>query len=345
MNQTMLPITYPLITTCPMIADLLAVIGASEQALPWICNHFNQIVYMRNLSINDRYNQGTLYEHLPAENNIIFLEIPFLKSNKIKKDILQLTTNNVSEWLIACIDAGYYIRIPINLKHISLVSIRSDYIHTVLFYGYNRITREFMIADFHDGKKYDFYQYSMDEVTTAYNNSLQKHSIKDEYLEDVILYKIHDTIPKMKVNKNQIIDGLNDFLDGKDSYCKYIFSTRWEQCNFYFGCSFFDELKIDIINNNYNIKSLHALYDYSVMLQYKIKFLTKQKVISSIAESTLVNKTNRLIAQTMIGRNMGYKFLLNQNTQLLTNLFERYSQIKVDIIEIIKFLIIVLQEQ
>ena len=323
-----LPISYPLMETSPITADLLATINMYEDATDWICSNFNQLVYGRKCSRDEKDSFGTMFESQAKENNIIFLELPFMKFNKIKKELVNELTSSFVEFLIKCINNDYYIRVPINYKYLTEMKNEKDYIHTVLIYGYSIIAKKFYIADFHGGKKYGFYEYSFDDVENAYLNSFVLTSVYDEFLEDVIVYKIRTEELGTGIEIDKILKEMTDFINGVDSTCRYENSYRWRDYQFYYGINYFDELIKDIEYGDVKITALHLLCDYFKMLRYKIGVLKDGNYMTEDIYVNLLEQVEMCEKQSLFCRNSYLKYLISCNGEMKNIIIENYRCLK-----------------
>lgn len=323
-----LPITYPIITTVPMTADLLATIGGYEKIEPWICNNFNQVMYVRSDGKDEIYSFGTLFESQPKENNTIFQELPFVKYNKIKKPLLSELFATFGSFLIKCIDNDYYIRVALNYRYLSNIENDQEFVHMVLIYGYSMRDKVFYAADFHDGRKYGFYEYSFEDLEAAYTNSFVNASGLDEYLEDIIIYKVSEDVPEMILTPEKIREELTDFLNGLDGTCKYRNSYRWRNYDFYFGIDYFDELVKDIADDMVELNALHTLCDYFQMLKYKLNILKKHGHIILADYERLIGKLDNCLKQAILSRTLYLKYQINASVGAKNKVISLCGQMK-----------------
>lgn len=75
--KVQLPMSSPLFTTYPALADITAIIRSDERFPMWVCNNFNQLIYYTSPSGKTRF--YTFIEDIPKEYNNIFSEVPLLR--------------------------------------------------------------------------------------------------------------------------------------------------------------------------------------------------------------------------------------------------------------------------
>lgn len=311
LSKKELYVEYPIITTSPVIANLLSVLSSDKRTYTWICNNFNQIVYIKDQYNTDFKNLGTLFEHHPRENNTIYSELPFLKSNKIKKELLNNLCTDFGKFVIESINENYYIRVPLNLKYISISKnfMIKDVMHPTFIYGYDTDEQKIYLGEFYNSTKYDYYKLPIADIINAYNNSIKPNSIQLEYYEDIILFKINNDYNDYFIDTNLIKESLCDYIKMVDNTNKYKNSFRWRECSFYYGLSYYDELVKDIEYNQADLRSIHALYDYMKIISFKIELLFELGFITNVIYKNLTAKIRTCIDLSLINRNKYIKIL------------------------------------
>jgi hypothetical protein len=217
---------------------------------------------------------GIFMEEQPRENNIIFSELPMLQFCTIKKQVLNMLCPSFCDFIKVCIDAGFYVRVPLNQHYISSYGIANDYVHLFLIYGYDIGKQKCLVADFHSGKRYDFGVIPFDEIELAYINSLGAGSEMYEFYNDIVFIKEKSTyVDADMFDVAKIKSGYSDFINAVDTTRKYEGSQRWRNCSFKYGVEYYDELVNDLRIGQAAVRSFHVLCDYVKKLRYTVEFI------------------------------------------------------------------------
>ncbi|MDR1532854.1 MAG: hypothetical protein LBS62_11860, partial [Clostridiales bacterium] len=260
-----LNVTEPLISAYPSIANLLSVLGTEERCVPWICNHFNQLLYYQEEP--DGKGAGTFIEHNVRELEYPHHEISFLRTSIVRYDQISRFWQSFVEFVKQHMEMGYYIQIPLNLRMIKRSGQTEDFMHPTMFFGFYEDTQQMAIADFYNNRRYRRYLVTLHEVEEAY-----RHSFKDYiYRDEALLFRFYHDEPYPQIDREQIRASLQDLLSSKDSSRKYLGSYRNRNRIFYYGLAFICQLIKDILARQADFRSIHVLCDFLKLWIWKLE--------------------------------------------------------------------------
>jgi len=344
MSKIILPAKYPSITTVPKIAQILTILEASELSLPWITNNFLQLCNIKDNVANYCYLNF-------LENYLFFDRINLLKTSTIEKHIIAYLAKNIIDFVKSCIKDGYYILICLNSMYISEYKVKSDFMHSVLIYGYDEAKKEIYYSDFVNGGKYNFYVMNYEELYSSFYKSVKPKMYEEGYLNEVHILKIRDYMNEYEevINIKHIKDKLIEYLNG-DDYSKIFISTNKniipKNYSFSFGVNVYEMLmeNIEVHNIHASNRSMYVLFDYFSMLAKKINTLHKESIISSgslchelMGKVTLIANNSKIALNSFLKLRIKYPNEIPPNK--IKELIAMYKRIKNDSISVIESII------
>lgn len=334
-----LPVKYPMISYQALMADLFSVLEMRKEAEEWICNNFNQLVYIRDPNNTEFMGLGFFYEHQPSNYQNFYFDIPLLKTNKFDIGTFDLLNIDIIKFIISNIDRGYYLRLPINMGKIRNLNL--NYMHMVFIYGYDMDREVFKVYNYHTGKKYDEYEYKFEDMKCAFWERMNTDIV---YLDDIIAFKPIEK-RKISIDLMQIKAGLNDYLNSIDSNNKYKYSSRWKDCKFFFGEQYILELIKDIENHIGELRAMYVLYDFIKLLVYKVDILFHHQLLQEVIYEELLSKlqickkTAQINVNLMLMINSCQKDMRDHYSNKNINLIKNCLFLKREIHETINILI------
>lgn len=315
----------PIITSSPTIATLFSIISGEEYSENWICNNFNNLLYIKNPSEN----RCIFFEDQPNNRETIFSEINFFEYNKISVAAFQSLSFDIQKFIEKMIDNHYYIRIALDNYYISLntrLFKQQHFLHPVTIYGYDISRKTFLIGDFFDRKKYQLYNLPYKELEEAFYFCTYSNDEVYEYLKNIIFIKVFPNYPKEEINLNKIISETNDYILSTDNTLKYENRIRKKSSDFFYGIDCYNNLMQSIEDRKVDIRSTHVIYDRLQLQSYKLDILFKNSYITPAKYYNLKEQINSLITFSLDCRNATLKFQIKQtNPQLI---IEKYNDLK-----------------
>lgn len=333
--RKILKTVYPVANYQSLISDLFSVIYTCDFLKPWVCNHVNQFVFIRDLEQVEFKGMVFFYEHQPKEYQNMYFDIPLLRTNKIDISCIR---NNIVDFIIDQIDNGYYIRLPLNMSDIT--SIRLNFMHMVFIYGYDLEKKILYVSNYHNGSRYSNYEYSFDEVNTGF---FHRSDQLVDYLSDIIFFKPQERDYPIMIHKMRV--EMESYLSNQDLYHKYCDSLRWSKCNIYFGEACFDEIILDIKNQNCDFRAICAIRDFVRVLDEKRKILFETHHLIQKEHDILMEKNSKALE---LGTHIVLKYLYYQNKkheyfikemESRNNIIQKLTSLKEQVHEIMEFMI------
>ena len=203
--KKILSVHKPPITSYMTHAPVLSILSNDDKYLPWFFLNYIQM-RVRDDGI-DFYNFYTAHYSCP------FFDTTYLSRDFISKHIRD---KSITEFLIKCIDDGYYVIALIDTSFIKLYpSKKAGDTHPIFIYGYDENNKTFNVADFFDRGKYSFEIAPFNEIELAYINcDNDKHWQKGIHLLGRIEYD------KVYFPSN-FVDLLNKYIQGNETSVPY----------------------------------------------------------------------------------------------------------------------------
>ena len=313
--KVQLPMSSPLFTTYPALADITAIIRSDERFPRWICNNFNQLIYYTNASKKARF--YTFIEDIPRESNTIFSDVPILRYNLIQCDLLNAQTTDIVAFLKNCVDSGYYVRIFMDNYYISYhkwMYGRLNFVHQKLVYGYDDETEVIYMSDFANGNRYNLYTASYDEVRQAYSACFPLPDSDSRY---VVCVKPREQKLRQEINYEKIAADLNDFLTSSDRTRRLLNSERWSGYLFTYGIKCYDQMISDIKRGVADAKSMNMFCDYVTSMECTVDEIKSSGNFDS--DETYYRLKGQLVTmrnQAMTARNLLLKYSVKNHGDL-----------------------------
>lgn len=304
-----LSVSEPLITSSPTIAALFAVISCQDFADHWVANNFNNLLFIQNTYEN----RCIFMEDQPSNRETVFSELNFFRYNRIKYDVVNYLNNNIVEFLCKSIDNQYYIRIALDNFYISAnekVYSKKHHLHPLFIYGYDDEKKMFLVGEFFNQKKFDYYSIPFDEVEKAYGHSVYPKDETEEYLENIILLKLDDAYVPEPIQLEKIVEETQGYLCGKDTSNKYKYRRRKRESFYYFGIECYNQFINSIVQKCADTRSAHVILDRIKILAYKLDILYRNGKINREDFEKLNSAIAELETEALKNRNLLLKILL-----------------------------------
>lgn len=313
--KVLLPIEQPPITSYPFIANSLSVLwGQRDKTLSWICNHFIQLTYRKDHpdAIADFYDNSD-FDHFITP---IYL-CPFLGWLKLNRETMGCS--QFTEYLEKQIMNGYYIEACLDNYYLkcSDMYMKKHYIHSTFIYGFDTDNQKAYISDFYNNGSYVRRIASYDEI----NQGIETNN----YF--IVLFKYEDFAYKFNLDLFRLF--LNDYIEAKDSLCKFRFSTNQYNQDIKYGLQFYDCLIKDLFDEQYlDVRPFHILYDHKILMDIRIDFLFNYGIIIQSNYKKLKDSNNNLIRKSLILRNKVIKYNIRENKKVLQTILEDIKLLK-----------------
>lgn len=212
-DSKILLLAYPLVDSYPATSCAMAILQTYLTDSKWFYNSFIQLYEVQNKALD--------FFDFSMENNpfLVYSELDFAIINKI---------SNLKDFIITSINEGYYVRLFINTKYISLYNCDVDFYHDIMVYGYDRT--HFFVADHFSKGKFSFEKVEIDIILRAYDIlklthediESNKHICLIQLLKpEISMYRLQMDFIKNSKNEKESLFSV-DFLRIKKSIEDYI---------------------------------------------------------------------------------------------------------------------------
>ncbi|MEF2965633.1 hypothetical protein V3851_07305 [Paenibacillus sp. M1] len=161
--QKILPYAEPIVKGYQNIAFPLSVSLLNENFMPWFYSNFIQI-RCRTDGFPNRELRLNFYGHTN------YYKYPNLEVNTISKDLYSILSNSVIEFVIQCIDLGFYVKTNWDEYYIPerFYYLKEHFDHDVLVYGYDRTEKVFYTQGYNKYGQYGVYKAPFDVFEQGY---------------------------------------------------------------------------------------------------------------------------------------------------------------------------------
>lgn len=301
--KKILKVEYPIITSYPGIAATMAVLGSDDKFKLWICNNLNNIVYI-NFMLDNRESWGNFHDiHFP-NYGMPFEKVPFIESSRLHKSVVNLMCEDIKEFLMKCINENYYLYLALDNYYIphSNAYKSSHFRHSTFVYGYDTEKNIVYIADFYNSNKYNFYTILFEEFIKAYYDSIDE----TDYCKVMNIFRIDKSFDysSLNIDCDLIHASLNDYIHSTDAnIARHTKKDLYNGGTPNFGLSYFDKLILDVRLGQANIQSFHILYDYALIMKYKLDTIYAHGFICEKKYLLMKEQANQIVKLSLICRN------------------------------------------
>jgi hypothetical protein len=318
-----LPMQYPPITSFPPHADLLSVILNHEETLPWFYSHYIQLVCHKN--VFEPTFRVDFFK--PAQ----WHNCPFINNQKINRDLIARRWSAFADFLIDCLDLGYYIMFYLDEYFVSnYKNYQKKHLkHDIFIFGYDLDNRTFDVADFFANRKYYYTKSTFSEIEQGYQN-LHLTDICD-YLKGIELIDYRLPTQGYKFDINIPARLIEDYLLSYNTSQRYDLSPLDTNANTVSGIAVYNTL-IEYLQKisehkikKPDLRSFHVLYDHKSVMLLKIKYFMEHNYIKE--GESLYNAYVEILEKTKIVKILVIKYILARDIGLLDKIISRLQLI------------------
>ncbi|MEF2246414.1 hypothetical protein [Paenibacillus sp. IITD108] len=270
-----LSFTKPIITSYPLHAQLLSGIQNSHGSKPWILSNYIQLFASDNF-IKDNNYISAWFDFFTT--NFLHHEVPVISKQKIKRNLIDMLSNDITEFVINMLNDDYYVWLFIDKYYIPGTQhyYKNTFPHSILVYGYEEERNVFYCAGFFDNTGYKQLTVKREDIKKAYySKELFEIRNRAEYLDYVIMYKSSNK-NEYKLDINNIISLLNDYYYSVNS-SEHLSMIR-NPIKGKYGLDVYTTLKEYVIFRNndqldFDVRAFHILYDHKKCMNFRIDYL------------------------------------------------------------------------
>lgn len=311
-NEKILDVTYPGITSWQWHATLFSILGNDENARKWI---FSNYIQLRCYTINEIFTGDDMLftDMMPGSSSL--KECPYLIFSLMTKEQVESYCGNIIDFVIKTIDLnGYVYGVFDEAKILCNAEVDYKFPHELFIYGYNIEKEIFYVGDFTFGEHYTYSTVSFSDVERGYEviNAPEDHMFKDDYKGTRGLYVIlkNNETTYYSLDIELITRTLREYLECKDTKDHFrMMRNRFDDTTF--GVDVYDKVIAQIDKQlhaeepDYDIRSLHLMYDHKVLMLERIKYLMANDYLpfsQAIVDDYSVVVENMLTARNLLVR-------------------------------------------
>ncbi len=330
-----LEIHRPIIAQLPQNAALLSIVGNTGDEYEWIMNNF----------VNIRINPEIQYDDF--HRNDMWYNCYHIEDNSLSKDfILEVINYGFSDFLVNCIDKGYYAFPFINKKNIAAYNYGADMRHSPLVFGYDSVEKTFDIMDFFRGRSYGIAKASFAEMNNAVLYS------EEDY--DWYPYRMFHIIKKKKGYQYEfsipdLIRKLEDYYQSREmntGYYQFQTNDMEEQLYFHvmeayesmnYGLKCYDVIMELIVSRKIWLRVLCLIYSHKKIMKLRIEYLHQKYVLDDY--DALMRICIRAEHLSLISQNLYLKSRMTEKFKYDEVLLKNMHELKLLDLELIPRLV------
>ena len=313
-KRNVIELAEPPVTTYPSVANILSLLwDRSEGVLPWLCDHFIQII----VRPNHMNTYGDFYDHADLDNYFrIIYGIPGLGWMRANSECARFDV--FTDYIEHEIDNGYCLEACLDRYYLSFTKNyeKEHFIHSTFIYGYDKGRKEVYIADFWSMGKYEKKVVRYDEINLSMNN---------DYL--INLFKRHES--KYELNKELMKKSFMDYYCSQDSFCKYEFSNQPYNKGVIFGLEYYDYMNNNLKRNEYpDIRLYHLIYDHKILMRNRLDYLKKLNEYDYDVLQDLSERNEQMITEALELRNCSIRYCFDYSERIYEKILEKTCKLK-----------------
>lgn len=196
--------------------------------------------------------------------------------------------------------------------------------HDTFIYGYDDVKKIFYIADFFQGRKYDFSTAAFDEMDAAFQCRDKLKNGNWVFYDDIILLKPrHD--PKAVFEPARVRSSLEAYLKGRpliDTFQRTRNYTPMKEKDNLFGMNCYQILHrhINYIEETGDILDerpygLHIMYEHKKIMTERLQYMKQKEYIANADK--YINIYADLAQKILIGRNLYIKYSITKDREIM----------------------------
>lgn len=324
-----LNMNYPKITCYNQHANLLSIISENDDYLPWLYNYYIQLQFANNI------NHPEIGARLDFENLFEWESCPFLYFQKINRKLIQSGWGTITDFIIECIDQGYYLYFTVDSFYIDIYDTyqRAHFIHPLLIYGYNQDERLFYVADnCHDGK-YSYETVSFEQLTQGYDEAVKYD--EEFYLDGVNLVqrqkreRFYNWYHTYEFDLNLVKSSIEDYLSSTGLVEHGMVPLeQWKRDTLVYGMTCYQYI-LNYLKNldqyHYDIRTFFVLFEHKKIMAERIKYMMDYHYLKE--DIDLIKRFETIRASSEMLHNSWLKYGITGKTTTLNKITEQLKQL------------------
>ncbi|MEF2246415.1 hypothetical protein [Paenibacillus sp. IITD108] len=317
-----LPIGHPMIEGYPKHANTLSILSQHDSALAWILCNYIQL----KLRIN---HEGDYFDFYTI--NPVFQKSLFDYQRHSRKSVFRWHGENITKYIIDCIDMDYYIYTVVDEFHIPNTRAYNKrfFPHSVLIYGYDTERQIYNLAGFNspEGQPQKFRKFDLafSEFEKAFV-SIKSEPNHNHYHNNVYLLRYNNNT-SYDFDVNVVIYYLEDYILSKNSYYRESNYFNPPQNEYIFGIEVLNELKKVYSSDSkckFDVRPLYLLKEHKQLMLNRLNYFQTNEILF-IPEQ--IKQYSHVVNESTISINLLLKYLITNELKLLSKIHEKLDNI------------------
>lgn len=331
--QKKLAMHKPAIQTYPKHANITSVLAKHNNFNEWLFNNHIQLfcATYKGETSHDTY----LDTYEPLHRTFY----PLLEMQSVNKVLFSKCNIDACDFLINCIDMGYYIYLSIDTFYIPLYKSGDNHsTHDIFVFGYDLDQKIFHVADFFQGH-YSHNVTSFDSMQQAVSSSFTD----DNEFKGIQMLKINTLNPTYSFDISHLKINLHDYLFEKNTSYRYkeLEAPLSDEDDRTWGLGIYNSLlKVfeEEVMPQATLRSFHALYEHKKLMSMRVKFLIDNNFIKN---KSIIKTFERVEHDALMIRNVILKSMFSKkiNKEKMAVLIEKFKKLDSDSINELLYLI------
>ncbi len=305
--KKILPIVTPIVNTYTSYGTLFSIIP--QDTIPWVVSNFIQLNYVEDWDMVTFDCHRMFLSNCPS---ISFYEMP-------REILLNGTQKSFKDIIVEAIDDGRYLFIYADRFYIPITPQYQKYHfqHEIFVYGYDLENNLVFVADNFRYGKFSFEKCGFSEFEEAFMNM----SVDYPFMSTIRFLMVNEN-SQCRVNINQIIHGLDSYINSKESI------DIVGPSNMKYGLSIYDYFGKNMKREEVilDIRFFHILYEHKLLMEMRLDFLIENGYVDE--NEFMVEQAKNLKQKSLILRNMVVKYCISPKKELYNNIYSKLINLK-----------------
>lgn len=323
-KRKILQMNYPGITSYNKHANMLSILSHNEDNLTWFYNFYFQLVI-------NKIGHAILTFDAGCTDNLHIKDCPVISCHGLSRDFIGSNWNSFTEFIISCINSGYYLYFVIDVYYIPAYDkqyMKTHAAHEILVYGYDMIEQCLNIADNFKNGKYSYSTCSFQNIEEGYSAELAQSW---DWLECVLLKEKPGYYP---INIPLLKEYINDYISSNNSKNRNRTApvNMWDTSEYTYGMEIYDILERHIEKElnilTFDIRPYQVLYDHKKYILMLLKYLHQQGYL--LNSDYLYAKISFIEKKILVVRNLMLKYFTSQNKEIINRVIKILKEVVIE---------------
>ncbi|REK74757.1 hypothetical protein [Paenibacillus paeoniae] len=303
-------------------AKILSILATDDCFKGWFHNNYIHMCCQKDFKTGNGIHLD--FYMGPAKDFTFYPINPWLFSQVIKKDLLNGMTDNVVDFVIQCIDLGYYVDIHLDQYHLpkdeEYGHEPTHFYHDTLIFGYDREQRSFDILGYTPFFRAE--KVSFDQFEKAYRDCPVERWYTVFYLYS------YQPMPDSRKSREGldvplIKESLESYL-GSRNISRQFAMIEFEYRDFAYGMETYTYLRKNYGTGEYwgDIRPMYALWEHKKCMLQRIEVLYERGHLSTIGYEASKKEYEEIKHLTELIKQAQLKSLMLEDFSLIEKKFD-----------------------